>query len=57
MARKDTDSEIVREAQDRLNRAHEYQNNAHRHYKADMAFANGDAISSFNSIVPRNRPI
>jgi hypothetical protein len=42
MARKDTDSEIVREAQDRLNRAHEYQNNAHRHYKADMAFANGD---------------
>ena len=37
-----TDSEIVKEAQERLSRAHEYQANAHRNYKADVQFANGD---------------
>jgi hypothetical protein len=38
----ETNADIVKEAQERFERAHEYQANAHRHYISDMQFANGD---------------
>ena len=40
--RSESDDDIVKEAQERYDRAHEYQSVAHRHYVADMQFANGD---------------
>jgi len=40
-----TDTEIVEEAQERFNRAHEYQADAHRHYIDDIKFANGDDLN------------
>lgn len=38
----ETDEDIVKEAQERLDRAREYQSVAHRHYIADLKFANAD---------------
>ena len=38
----ETDEDIVKEANERFRAAHEYQADAHRHYVADMQFANGD---------------
>src|SRR3954466_7130390 len=40
--KKETDEDIVQEANDRYRRAHEYQSAAHNHYVEDMKFANGD---------------
>src|SRR4051794_6000677 len=40
--KKETDEDIVQEANDRYRRAHEYQSVAHRHYVDDMKFANAD---------------
>jgi hypothetical protein len=45
--RKETDEDIVKEAQERFDRAFEYQSAAHRHYVADMQFANGDDENKF----------
>jgi portal protein len=42
-----SDEEIVREAQERFDRALEYQADAHRHYIADMQFANGDDYNGY----------
>ena len=50
MARKrpsESDEDIVKEAQERFDRANENQANAHRHYVADMQFANGDDDNKF----------
>lgn len=43
----EADEDIVTEAQERFTRANEYQADAHRHYVADMQFANGDDDNKF----------
>jgi hypothetical protein len=40
--KRETDEDIVQEANERYRRAHEYQSAAHRHYNDDLKFVNGD---------------
>lgn len=40
--KRESDDDIIREANERNRWAREYQSDAHRHYRADMEFANGD---------------
>jgi len=43
----ESDEDIIREAQERFDRAHDYQAFAHENFRRDMKFANGDDVNRY----------